>query len=253
MSIRSFVLRGYAEWLRRRLPPGGVPEHVALIMDGNRRWARQAGFAETSEGHRHGAAHLEPVARWCAELGIRHLTVWVASVDNIRRRDPAEVAFLMQLAETTIAEHLAGDGGWRVHLSGQLDLLPDSTVQALKAAEDATRDLAEAGDLTLAIGYSGRREFLDAVRTILDEAAGRGESLADVAAEISEEQIDRYLDSADRPYPNLVIRTSGEQRLSDFLLWQAADSELYFVDAYWPAFRQIDLLRALRSYAARRG
>jgi short-chain Z-isoprenyl diphosphate synthase len=112
--------------------------------------------------------------------------------------------------------------------------------------------LAEAGNLTIAIGYSGREEVVGAIGDLLRDADAEGRSLSEVAAGLSEADIARYLEIADEPYPDLVIRTSGEQRLSDFLLWQAVDSELYFVDAYWPAFRQIDLLRALHSYARRR-
>jgi short-chain Z-isoprenyl diphosphate synthase len=252
MPIRSIVRRGYARWLRRRLATATLPRHVALVIDGNRRWAPKQGYEDPRVGHRSGAAHIESVLSWCAELGIDRATVWVASVNNIRRRDPAEVAFLMHLAETVIADRLAAGGRWRVHLAGRLDLLPDSTTHALKEAVETTASLGDAGDLTIAIGYSGREEFVGAIRNLLRDADAERRSLSDVAAELSEADIARYLEIADEPYPDLVIRTSGEQRLSDFLLWQAVDSELYFVDAYWPAFRQIDLLRALRSFVMRR-
>jgi short-chain Z-isoprenyl diphosphate synthase len=220
-------------------------------MDGNRRWARRAGLASPSSGHEHGARHLGTVLGWCSELGIRHVTAWVASADNIRKRDPAEVAFLMHLAETVIPDYLASDGRWRVHLAGQLDLLPDTTARALKHAVEATQGLDDAGDLTIAIGYGGRQEVVDAVRDVLDDAAASGRSLADVASALSERDIAEHLYTHGQPPPDLVIRTSGEQRMSDFLLWQAAHADLFFVDAYWPAFRYVDLLRVLRGYAAR--
>jgi short-chain Z-isoprenyl diphosphate synthase len=248
---RAAVNALYRWWLQRLLDPARLPEHIAIIMDGNRRWARRAGFADPGVGHQHGANHLEPVLSWCSDIGIRHVTVWVASADNIRKRDPEEVAFLMHVAETTIAAHLSRNREWRIHVAGQLDLLPSTTSRALKAAEEATRDLQDAGDLTVAIGYGGREEIADAVRAILHEAATEGRSPADVAANLSEQDIARHLHRSGQPYPDLVIRTSGEQRMSDFLLWQAADADLYFVDAYWPSFRHIDLLRVLRSHAIR--
>jgi short-chain Z-isoprenyl diphosphate synthase len=252
MPVRSMSRRAYARWLRRRLAGKRLPRHVALVIDGNRRWARQQGYDDPSVGHQRGAAHIESVLSWCAEVGIDRATVWVASVNNIRRRDPAEVAFLMHLTETTIADGLATDGHWRVHLAGRLDLLPDSTRHALKKAVATTAALTDAGDLTIAIGYSGREEVVAAIRNLLRDADAEGRSLIDIAADLTEADIARYLEIADEPYPDLVIRTSGEQRLSDFLLWQAVNSELYFVEAYWPAFRHIDLLRALRSFSARR-
>lgn len=248
----SVARRLYAWWLRRQLVGRPLPRHLALIMDGNRRWARQQGWENPSLGHRQGAAHLESVLGWCAKLGIDHVTVWVASADNIRKRNADEVAFLMHLAETTIARRLVDDRRWRVRVAGQLDLLPASTASALKEAEEATRDLPEVGSLTIAIGYSGRQEIVDAVRDLLEAAATDGRSLDDLATHVSEAEIARHLYTSELPYPELVIRTSGEQRMSDFLLWQSVRSELHFVDAYWPAFRQLDLLRTLRTYASRR-
>ncbi len=251
VSVRSLVYRWYGGWLRSRLKRMQLPAHVALIMDGNRRWATRMGYASASEGHRKGAEHLEEVLGWCDDLGIRHLTVWVASADNIRKRDADEVRLLMYLAETVIADHLRRNRRWAVHLTGQLDLLPGSTVRALKEAQAATQ-ANQPGNLTIAIGYGGREEVIDAVVSLLYESRDAGMSLADVASSITEGSIARHLSTAGRPNPDLIIRTSGEQRLSDFLLWQGVESDLYFVDAYWPAFRYIDLLRALRSYGRSR-
>jgi short-chain Z-isoprenyl diphosphate synthase len=228
-----------------------MPHHVAIAMDGNRRWARRAGYDDVRVGHRFGAEHLELFLRWCSQSGIRCVTAWVASADNIRRRDSAEVDYLMELTETVLAEHVRRDHRWRLHVAGQLDLLPDTTARALKEAVELTRDRADAGDLTLAIGYSGRLEVLAAVRAVLDEAAASGRSLEAVADELSEDDISRNLYLPQLPDPDLVIRTSGELRMSDFLLWQATRSEIDFCDLYWPAFREIDLLRALRTYGQR--
>ena len=131
-------------------------------------------------------------------------------------------------------------------------MLPASTARALKNAVEATRDCTTGAHVTLAIGYGGRQEIIDAVRDLLIEADAAGVSMADLATDLTADDITAHLYTVGRPDPDLVIRTSGEQRLSNFLLWQSAYSELYFCEAYWPAFREIDFLRALRSYAARK-
>ncbi|HVQ95940.1 MAG TPA: polyprenyl diphosphate synthase [Mycobacteriales bacterium] len=251
MSVRAVAYLTYARWLRFRLAGRPVPRHVAIVMDGNRRWARQRGLSSASQGHRHGAEHLEDVLGWCADVGITHVTVFAVSADNLRRRAPGEIEFLLRVGERLVADRLARPAGrWQVHLIGRLDLLPDSTAHALKLARDATRgrDL----HLTLAVGYSGRQEVVDALRSLLTDRAAAGDTLAGVAGTLADGDLAGHLGTAGQPDPDLVIRTSGEQRLSDFLLWQTAGSELYFCDAYWPGFRHIDFLRALRSYAARR-
>ncbi|HEY2551342.1 MAG TPA: polyprenyl diphosphate synthase [Streptosporangiaceae bacterium] len=251
--MRGMAYRFYARRLRAHLAGRAVPRHVAVVIDGNRRWARQMGLANVSLGHQHGAEHIEDLLDWCADLGISHVTVFVASIDNLAKRDAAEVDFLMRLAERVIPELIARpDSRWQLHLAGQLDLLPDATARALKQAEQLTRDRTGGLHVTLAIGYAGRAEIADAVRSVLTDAAQRGMALAALAEAITDEDIAAHLYTSGRPDPDLVIRTSGEQRLSDFLIWQAAHSELYFCDVYWPGFRYIDFLRALRSYAARR-
>ena len=241
----------YNTRLRRQIAGLPRPEHVAIVMDGNRRWARGAGYDDVRIGHRFGAKHLEQFLQWSADAGVRCVTAWVASADNLRKRESGEVDYLMELTETVLADHVRRDHRWRLHLAGQLDLLPDSTARALKEAVALSRD-RDAGDLTIAIGYSGRLELVDAVRSMLDEAAADGRSLDDVADALSEEEISRHLYVPGLPDPDLVIRTSGELRMSDFLLWQATRSEIEFCDLYWPAFREVDLLRALRTYGRRR-
>jgi short-chain Z-isoprenyl diphosphate synthase len=243
----------YSHRLRRQVLTGRLPGHVGLIMDGNRRWARQAGLADPSLGHRAGADHAEQVLSWCQAVGIKDITVFICSTENLGQRDDAEVTYLMQVIEDVVAARLARPGArWQVHVAGLLDALPDSTARALKAAVEATRDCLTGAHVTLAIGYGGRQEIIDAVRDLLTEADAAGSSIADVAADLTADDIAAHLYTAGRPEPDLVIRTSGEQRLSNFLLWQSAYSELYFCEAYWPAFREIDFLRALRSYAARK-
>jgi short-chain Z-isoprenyl diphosphate synthase len=246
------LYRLYTRILRRQLAGLPMPQHVAIAMDGNRRWAKGAGYDDVRIGHRFGAEHLQLFLHWCADAGIKCVTAWVASPSNLRKRDAAQVDYLMNLTETVLADHVRRDHRWRLHVAGQLDLLPDSTARALKEAVEETRDRPDAGDLTLAIAYSGRLEVVDAVRAMLDEAADGGRSLEEVADALSEEEIGRHLYVPGLPDPELVIRTSGELRMSDFLLWQATQSEIEFCDLYWPAFREIDLLRALRTYGHRR-
>ncbi|GHJ47818.1 isoprenyl transferase [Catellatospora sp. TT07R-123] len=249
--LRTAAYRLYAHRLRRRLAAADLPRHVAIVMDGNRRWARERGLSAQT-GHRHGAEHIDEVLGWCADLGVRHVTVFVASVDNMRKRDSDEIDNLMAMMEDVLAHRLARpDGQWRLHLAGRLDLLPDSTRHALKLAEEDTRAREARFHLTVAIGYDGRAEIVDAVRSLLDERAAAGASLAEVAQTLTAEAIAAHLYTDGQPDPDLVIRTSGERRMSGFLLWQAAYSELYFCDVYWPGFREVDFLRALRSYAAR--
>lgn len=252
MSLPGVLYRLYARRLRAQLAGGPVPRHLAIIIDGNRRWARQMGLADVSLGHQRGAEHIDEVLGWCADAGITHVSIFVASIDNLSKRAPTEIDFLMRLAERVIPERLAAPGGrWQLHLAGRLDLLPDATARALKEAEEATRDRGTGSHVTLAIGYGGREEIASAVRSLLHEEAAAGTTPGQLARTLTGEDIAMHLYTCGQPDPDLVIRTSGEQRLSDFLLWQTAHSELYFCDVYWPGFRRVDLLRALRAYAAR--
>lgn len=210
------------------------------------------GMANPSIGHRYGAEHIENVLKWCERAGIKHATVFVCSSENIQRRDDAEVAYLMQVIEQMVRVFLRRqDVRWQLRIAGTLDALPDSTARALEEAVDTTSGRVAGQQLTLAIGYGGRQEVINAVRRLLQEEAGDGGNLKELAARLTMEDITRHLYTAGQPDPDLVIRTSGEQRMSNFLLWQSAYSELYFCEAYWPAFREIDFLRALRSYSAR--
>jgi short-chain Z-isoprenyl diphosphate synthase len=251
MAGQRIVYRLYANRLRRQLAGGPLPRHVGIIMDGNRRWARQQGMANPSLGHKYGAEHIENLLNWCQKAGIKHVTVFVCSTENIANRRDAEVAFLMDVIEQVVVRRLSRDPAWQVHIAGSLDVLPDTTARALKEAVEASRDCATGAHVTLAVGYGGRQEVIDAFRALLHEHEDKGTTLAELAETITTQDIARHLYTAGHPDPDLVIRTSGEQRLSNFLLWQSAYSELYFCEAYWPAFREIDFLRALRSFAAR--
>lgn len=248
----KLIRRVYAHRLRRQVIGGRLPRHVGVIMDGNRRWARAAGLASASLGHHYGAEHLDDLLGWCADIGIDYVTVYMCSVENLAGRDREEVSFLMEVIEG-LARRLCAEAepDWAVHLAGVLDLLPEATACALKAAAEATATCSSGRHVTLAVGYSGRQELLDAVRDLLLDKAAAGLSVTQIADQLSADDIASRLYTAGQPEPDLLIRTSGEQRLSNFLLWQSAYSELYFCDAYWPAFRDIDFLRALRSFAAR--
>jgi len=252
-NVTSGLYRLYANRLRRELAhTETLPRHVAVVMDGNRRWARRAGLGNPSLGHRQGAEHLDDLLGWCEGLGITHVTVFVCSTENLARRDADEITFLMNVI-TDLANRVAADEhpNWSLHLAGIVDTLPDHTAYALKQAVAATESASTGNHVTLAVGYGGRQEVLDAFRDLLLDKAAEGADLRQVAETLTADDIASRLYNADQPEPDLIIRTSGEQRLSNFLLWQSAYSELYFCDAYWPAFREVDFLRALRSYAAR--
>lgn len=253
MRVTDPLYAFYTRRLRRQLQGGALPGHIGLIMDGNRRWARQRGIGNPSLGHKYGAEHVEEVLSWCEGLQIKHVTVFVCSAENLQRRDDTEVAFLMRVIEEVMTAQLGGPRPrWQVHVAGALDTLPDTTARALKEAVEATRECTTGAHVTLAVGYGGRQELVDAMRDLLFEHDDAGRSMRDLAAGLTADDIARHLYTAGQPDPDLVIRTSGEQRMSNFLLWQSAYSELYFCEAYWPAFREVDFLRALRAYAARR-
>jgi short-chain Z-isoprenyl diphosphate synthase len=235
----------------RRLP---VPRHVGIILDGNRRFAREHGVEDPRAIYALGAQKLEDVLRWCAELSIPAVTLWVFSTENAGR-SAAEVSGIMSAVEGKLGR-LASDPQIhrrqvRVRAVGKLEMLPDSTLAAIRAAEAATATYS-AMVLTIAIAYGGREEIADAVRSLLREEVKRGREVEDIVEGLTQEDIQRHLYAPDLPDPDLIIRTSGEVRLSGFLLWQSAYSEYYFCDVHWPALRKIDFLRAVRAFQARR-
>jgi short-chain Z-isoprenyl diphosphate synthase len=220
-----------------------------VILDGNRRWARAAGADDVSAGHQRGADKISDFLHWCEDAGVEVVTLWLLSTDNLSRPE-SELQPLLRIIETTVRTLADKENDWRVHPVGSLDLLPDSTARVLKDAAETTS--ARTGLLVnVAVGYGGRREITDAVRALLADHASRGTSIDELAQLLDVEHIAEHLYTRGQPDPDLVIRTSGEQRLSGFLLWQSAHSEFYFCEAYWPDFRRIDFLRALRSYGAR--
>jgi short-chain Z-isoprenyl diphosphate synthase len=247
MHLRAFLYGAYERRLAAALPPDRVPKHVGVILDGNRRWARAAGIGLAS-GHRRGADKIDEFLGWCAELRIEVVTLWLLSTDNLAR-DDAELAPLLRIIEDAVGE-MAASRRWRINPVGALDLLPDVTALSLKQAQDTTADV-QGLIVNVAVGYGGRREIADAVRSLLHEHASRGTSIEELANLLNIDHIAEHLYTKGQPDPDLVIRTSGEQRLSGFLLWQTAHSELFFCEAYWPDFRRVDFLRAVRAYADR--
>ncbi|HVF06653.1 MAG TPA: isoprenyl transferase [Frankiaceae bacterium] len=248
MDARDLVYGLYERRLAHQLRGAPVPRHVGVILDGNRRWARSVG-ATAQHGHRKGADLIDDLLEWCEEAGVEVVTLWLLSTDNLARPEP-ELAPLLAIIERTVRDLAADSRDWRVNPMGALDLLPDHTARVLKEAADATA--AKPGLIVnVAVGYGGRREIADAVRSLLTEHAARGASIEDVVATLDPEHIAEHLYTRGQPDPDLVIRTSGEIRLSGFLLWQSAHSEFYFCDVYWPDFRRVDFLRALRAYAQR--
>ena len=237
----------YERRLASSLPREGLPRHIGVILDGNRRWARTQGAAAAT-GHRRGADKISELLRWSEEVGVEVVTLWMLSTDNLSR-SPQELGQLLGIIQEAVGD-LAATGQWRLQVMGALDLLPESAVTALREAEARTADVVGL-HVNVAVGYGGRREIADAVRSILREHAGNGTSLESLAESFDVEHIAEHLYTKGQPDPELVIRTSGEQRLGGFLLWQSAHSEFYFCEAYWPDFRRVDFLRALRSYAAR--
>jgi short-chain Z-isoprenyl diphosphate synthase len=247
MGMRDVLYGIYERRLATRLDPEQMPRHVGVILDGNRRWAKSYG-EQASAGHRAGADKIQEVLGWCEELDVEHVTLWLLSTDNLSR-PPEELTLLLRIIEQAVTD-LADRGRWRVHAVGALDLLPDRTARILKDVEERTATCPGL-HVNVAVGYGGRREIADAVRSLLQEHASRGTSIEDLAQLLDVEHIAEHLYTKGQPDPDLVIRTSGEQRLSGFLLWQSAHSEFYFCEAYWPNFRKVDFLRAMRSYAAR--
>jgi short-chain Z-isoprenyl diphosphate synthase len=245
-GVRKVLYPAYEARMLRRMPDN-LPEHVGVMLDGNRRWAKAVG-RDTAHGHRAGAANIEPLLTWCDEIGIKVVTLWLLSTDNLNR-PASELEPLLEIIVDAV-DSLADQQRWRLNPVGALDLLPAGMASRLKHAAERTAEV-DGMIVNVAVGYGGRREIADAVRSLLTEASAKGLSIDEVAQELDVEHIAEHLYTKGQPDPDLVIRTSGEQRLGGFLLWQSAKSEFYFCEAYWPDFRRVDFLRAIRAYAVR--
>lgn len=246
--ISEAAYQAYEKKLLREVRSGPIPRHVAIIMDGNRRFARELALT-AGDGHRRGKDKLEEVLEWCLDVDVRILTVYAFSTENPNRSE-AEVQELMNLFVENFRR--VGDDervhkhGIRVQVLGQRDTLPAEVQEAIQYAEERTKGY-DNYRFNLAVAYGGRQEIVDAIRRLVKEAVDGNLS----ADEIDEGVFAKHLYTHDLPDPDLVLRTSGEERISNFLLWQLAYSELYFVDVYWPGFRKIDFLRAIRSFQMR--
>jgi short-chain Z-isoprenyl diphosphate synthase len=243
----------YARRLTRGLRARPRPRHIGIILDGNRRHGRSLGITEPRALYDLGADKLDEILEWCAELAIPTVTLWVFSTENFRR-PAAEVSGILASVEAKLTA-LAGDPAIhrrrvRVRAIGCLEMLLQPVLAAIRAAERATAGYGGI-ELNIAVAYGGRREITDAVRALLACLAAGQTTLAEAIEQVTPEAIARHLYTAGLPDPDLIIRTSGEIRLSGFLLWQSAHSEFYFTDVLWPAFRKIDFLRAIRSFQER--
>jgi short-chain Z-isoprenyl diphosphate synthase len=233
--------------LAASLPTASMPRHVGVILDGNRRWARS--FGETAAtGHRRGADKIAEFLGWASDLGVEVVTLWMLSTDNMSRSE-AELSDLLDIISDAVRD-LADSGRWRLRIVGRLDLLPARLVGELREAASRTTS-GDGLQVNIAVGYGGRHEIADAVRSYLKAEGAKGATLEDLAEQIDVEDIADHLYTKGQPDPELVIRTSGEQRVGGFLMWQSAHSELYFCEAYWPDFRRVDFLRALRDFSQR--
>jgi len=249
VSLRHVIYPLYEHRLRRELRGRQLPRHVGVILDGNRRWAKASGVGDINAGHRAGAEKIAQVLGWCDEAGVEVVTLWLLSTDNLAR-PPAELEPLLRIIESVVDDLAGPRRRWQLRIVGALDLLPGDSARVLKEAAERTVGRPGAS-VNIAVGYGGRREIADAVRALLHDHATRGTSIEELADVLDVDHIAEHLYTRGQPDPDLVIRTSGEQRLSGFLLWQSAHSEFYFCDAHWPDFRHVDFLRALRAYAAR--
>ena len=239
----------YQRRLRAQINPAALPHHVAMIIDGNRRWAKLRDLESAAHGHRAGAEKYREFLVWCDDIGVGITTLYLLSTDNLTSRSKDELEALFEIIGD-LADELSRFRNWRIKHVGAMTGLPESLQQELEAAE--ARTAGNTGmHVNLAIGYGGRREIVDAMHSIVRARGLSGGTLDDLADVLTPELIGEHLYTGGQPDPDLVIRTSGEQRLSDFMLWQAAHSEFSFVEALGPDMREVDFLRAIRAYTLR--
>lgn len=244
-AIKALIYPWYEKRLIRKLDFGQTPHHIGIIVDGNRRWAK-ANTVETKSGHQAGADKILEFLNWCESAQVKIVTIWLLSTDNFKRSQEELDALLKIIAN--VVEELSAKNRWNIKVVGALDVLPDWMAEQFKKLPNNSKTSM---DVNIAIGYGGRREIVDAIKSYLHSERDKGASIEQAAAELNDQVISQYLYTAGQPDPDLLIRTSGEQRLGGFLLWQSTHSEFYFCEAYWPDFRHVDFLRALRSYSQR--
>ena len=247
--MRNLVYRLYESRLERQLDKSNVPQHIAVMLDGNRRWADKKNGSKAKDGHVAGAQKIFDFLSWSDQLGVPVVTLYLLSTENLKKRDSQELTDLLEIL-TALAKEMVNRGKWKLRLVGDRSSLPKEFLDSLEKSEHATRD-TKGSQVNLAIGYGGRQEITDAMRSIVKLSVSEGADLEKLADSLTPELIAKHLYTSDQPDPDLIIRTSGEQRLSGFLLWQSSNSELYFEEALWPDFRRVDFLRAIRAFTRR--
>lgn len=247
--MRNLLYRLYERTLENSLTLEDLPRHIGVILDGNRRWAERKPGTTTADGHAAGAAKVIEFLGWCDRLGVKVVTLYLLSTDNLTKRESRELHELMEVIGTLAAD-LAAKQEFKLQLVGDREALPVELLGKLEGAEKTTKKISGL-HVNLAVGYGGRKEIADAMRSILKKHAKKGTSVESIADLLTPELITEHLYTSNQPDPDLVIRTSGEQRLSGFLLWQSANSEFYFEEALWPDFRRVDFLRAIRAFERR--
>ena len=247
--MRNLLYRFYEKQLESGLRSEDLPRHVGVMVDGNRRWAKGKGVDKAGFGHEAGAKHIINFLGWCSDLGIKHVTLYLLSTDNLVGRNPEELRELIDII-VGLSEDLAHRGRWQLQVVGDIVALPFDAAARLSEVERSSSE-NQGTHVNLAIAYGGRKEIADSMRSILKEHAKAGTSIEQLAEVLTPELIAEHLYTGGQPDPDLLIRTSGEQRLSGFLLWQSANSEFYFAEALWPDFRRVDFLRAIRDFQRR--
>ena len=248
MVSPRFIYSLYESRLQKGLPKTELPKHIVLIHDGHRRYARRENLLSYEVSYKIGMVRFKECLSWCDELGIDYVTSWLLSKENLSRpEEELEPYFtvLNELFEELIIDDLVDN--FKIQFIGSIDLLPDYLKETIKKLQEVRAGGEKT--ITIALGYGGRQEILDAIKSLVIE--NKEKALEELVEEINDEQIREHLYLPDAPDIDLIIRTSGESRLSGFLLWQSAYSEFVFQDVYWPEFRKIDFLRCLREYVQR--
>ena len=247
--MRNPVYSIYEARLERQLDKDNIPKHIAVMLDGNRRWADRNNGLKAKSGHIAGAQKIFEFLSWCDELSVPVITLYLLSTENLKQRNQQELQDLFVILDT-LAKEMVNRGNWKIRVMGDRNSLSKEFLESLEQSEKASAN-TNGATVNLAIGYGGRQEITDAMRSIVQSSIASGDDLSKLSDSLTPELIAAHLYTSDQPDPDLIIRTSGEQRLSGFLLWQSSNSELYFEEALWPDFRKVDFLRAIRAFAKR--
>ena len=247
--MRNPVYSMYEARIERQLNKDNIPKHIAVMLDGNRRWADKNNGSKAKSGHVAGAQKIFEFLSWCDELGVPVITLYLLSTENLKQRNQKELQELFVILDN-LAKEMVSKGNWKIRVMGDRNALSKEFLESLEQSEKASAK-TEGATVNLAIGYGGRQEITDAMRSIVQSSIASGDDLSKLSDSLTPELIASHLYTSDQPDPDLIIRTSGEQRLSGFLLWQSSNSELYFEEALWPDFRKVDFLRAIRAFTKR--